>query len=313
MNDFLITLITVAGVLLFVIPGFLLVKFKAVPENHIKSFSKVLMMVCQPVLTFYSFQKVTYSTSNTYLIGLTFLMALLLMLLVMLVMAFILRKHFANVTNRVLCVSAAFGNVAFLGVPIIEALLPDFTQGAMICTTFLTVMNILGWSLASYLITQDKKYISLKKILLNPATIGFLISLIFYFCDFHLATIPYVGSTIDSSLMILAKMSTALCMIILGMRLATMNLKNLFCSFQNYVAVIIKQLVIPFIVFGILYAIPLDSDFKITFVVLASTPIAAVVQNFTEMINQGQESAADMVILGTILSIVTVPLVSLVL
>ncbi len=47
MNTFLITLITVSGMLLFTIPGFLLVKFKAVDSSHIKSFSKVLMIVSQ--------------------------------------------------------------------------------------------------------------------------------------------------------------------------------------------------------------------------------------------------------------------------
>jgi predicted permease len=299
--------------LLFTIPGFLLVKFKAVDSSHIKSFSKVLMIVCQPFLTFYSFQKVSYSNNNSILIGLTFLMSLILMLLIMLIMYLILRKRFSNVANRVICVCAAFGNVAFLGVPIIEAVLPDFKEGAMICATFVTTMNILGWTLGSYIITQDKKYVSFKKIMFNPATIGFIISLIFYFCDFHLASIPFVGDTLDWVIMILAKMSTALCMMILDMRLATIKLKPLFTNYQNYLAVLNKQIIVPFIVFGILYAIPLDSNFKITFVILSGAPIAAVVQNFTEMINQGQENAADMVILGTVLSVITVPLITLVL
>ena len=74
-----------------------------------------------------------------------------------------------------------------------------------------------------------------------------------------------------------------------------------------------KQIIVPFIVYGILYAIPLDSNFKITFVILSGAPIAVVVQNFTEMINQGQENAADMVILGTVLSVITIPLITLVL
>ncbi len=240
-------------------------------------------------------------------------MSLILMLLIMLIMYLILRKRFSNVANRVICVCAAFGNVAFLGAPIIEAVLPDFKEGAMICATFVTTMNILGWTLGSYIITQDKKYVSFKKIMFNPATIGFIISLIFYFCDFHLASIPFVGDTLDWVIMILAKMSTALCMMILDMRLATIKLKPLFTNYQNYLAVLNKQIIVPFIVFGILYAIPLDSNFKITFVILSGAPIAAVVQNFTEMINQGQENAADMVILGTVLSVITVPLITLVL
>jgi predicted permease len=313
MNYFLITLITVAGMLLFAIPGFLLVRFKAIKPDAIKAFSKVLMIVCQPALTIYSFQKVARSAENSIRICESFLVAALFMIVISAIMLLILRKKLDQVYYRVASVCASFGNVAFLGIPIIEAALPDFPEGAMVCAVFVTVMNILGWSLGSFVITRDKRYVSASKILLNPATLGFAVALILYFCDFRFTSIPYIGETVNNIFVILARMSTALCMMILGMRLATVKPRGLFLNYKNYIVVFVKQIAAPFLLFGILYLIPIDKSLKTTLVILSAAPIAQVVQNFTEMIGEGEEEAADLVLLGTILSLGTIPLVTLVL
>jgi predicted permease len=183
----------------------------------------------------------------------------------------------------------------------------------MVCAVFVTVMNILGWSLGSFVITRDKRYVSVSKILLNPATLGFAVALILYFCDFRFTSIPYIGETVNNIFVILARMSTALCMMILGMRLATVNPRGLFLNYKNYIIVFVKQIAAPFLLFGILYLIPIDKNLKTTLVILSAAPIAQVVQNFTEMIGEGEEEAADLVLLGTILSLGTIPLVTLVL
>ena len=46
--DFGITAGAVLVMLIYAVPGFVLVKTKAVKEEHISSFAKVLLYVCQP-------------------------------------------------------------------------------------------------------------------------------------------------------------------------------------------------------------------------------------------------------------------------
>ena len=47
--------------------------------------------------------------------------------------------------------------------------------------------------------------------------------------------------------------------------------------------------------------------------VLTCCPVASVVLNFAELLGEGQEDAADMLLLGTILSVVTMPVMLLLL
>ena len=61
MNEFLTTLIIVGIMLLYAVPGFILVKAKAIKPDSISAFSKVLMFVCQPALTLYSFNKADFT------------------------------------------------------------------------------------------------------------------------------------------------------------------------------------------------------------------------------------------------------------
>ena len=48
MNEFLITLATVGIMLAYAVPGYILIKVKAVKADSISAFSKLLMYVCSP-------------------------------------------------------------------------------------------------------------------------------------------------------------------------------------------------------------------------------------------------------------------------
>ena len=58
MDNFLITLTTVALMLAYAAPGFLVVKTKLIKEESISAFAFVLMYICQPCLVIYSFNQV---------------------------------------------------------------------------------------------------------------------------------------------------------------------------------------------------------------------------------------------------------------
>ena len=72
----------------------------------------------------------------------------------------IVRKRKQDVSWRVANVAAVFGNASFIGIPILETVLPDTAEAATYSITFFLAMSMLGWTVASALITQDKKYIN---------------------------------------------------------------------------------------------------------------------------------------------------------
>lgn len=308
--SFDITLLAVGVMLLYALPGWLLVKTRLINGDAIHNFSKVLLYVCQPCLTVYSFSRVSFSWEMTGKLALCFFFAAVIQAGAVLLLFAVFKRRREDILYRVICVAAIFSNCGFFGVPLLERLLPGNPEVIAYSAVFSLAMNMIGWSLGLYIVSLDKRYIRVKKIFINPATVGFLAALILYFTGFHL---PESLSGVSDAVTLLGRMSTPLCMIILGMRLATVPLREVFLDFRQYLAAAINQLVYPLIVFALLYFLPIDPLFKTAFVILCACPVASNVLNYAEILGKGQDKAANIVLLGTVLSIVTVPLVCLIL
>lgn len=303
---FTISLVTVAIMLLYAVPGFLLVKSKLVKENAISAFAVFLMYVCQPCLTIYTFQKAEFTWALVGNIGIIFGLALLIMGAMLFGMFFIMKKKYSDVRYRIANVAGAFGNCTFMGVPLLEALLPNNPEAALYSTIFFIAMSILGWTVASALITQDKKYIKPMKIVLNPAVLALIVALPLFFAKVTLPTV------LNDAITLVGKMSTPLCMVIMGMRLATVKVKSIFVEPTVYVATAVKLVIMPLIGLLLTWFLPIDYALKVSFYVMCCCPVAAVVLTFAEMLNEGQKSAANVVLLSTIFSLATLPLMMLI-
>ena len=312
MAQFKTTLIMVGIMLAYAVPGYIIIKAKAVKSDHIASFSKLLMYVCQPALTLYSFNKADFSKQ----LGINLLIFLGIITLVQLlfigVFYLIFIKKMQDVRYRVTTVATTLSNCSFLGVPLLEAIFPNSPNVAVYSMMYFLSMSLLGWTLVSAIITRDKKYISVKKILINPATLSIVISLPFFFTGFKIGfengeLLGQIGNMID----ILGKMTTPLCMLVLGMRLATVKVKNLVNNWQQYLAVFVNQVIFPLFTLGILMLFKVDTELRWCMFIMCACPVAAVVQNYAEILGEGQDVAANMVLLGTLSSIVTLPLMAL--
>lgn len=312
MQEFKTTLIMAGIMLAYAVPGFILIKTKLVKSDSISSFSKLLMFVCQPALTLYSFNKADFTKQ----LGINLLIFLAIITIAQLIFIgvfyLIFRKKMDQVKYRITTVATTLSNCSFLGVPLLEAIFPDSPNVAVYSMMYFLSMSLLGWTLVSAIITRDKKYISIKKILINPATLSIAVSLPFFFTGFKIGAqngqlLGQIGNMID----ILGKMTTPLCMLVLGMRLATIKIKSVFDNWIQYFAVAINQIVFPLCVLGLLTLLGVDTELRSCMFIMCACPVAAVVQNYAEILGEGQGAAANMVLLGTMSSIVTLPLMAL--
>lgn len=312
MQEFKTTLIMVGIMLAYAVPGFILIKTKLVKSDSISSFSKLLMFVCQPALTLYSFNKADFTKQ----LGINLLIFLAIITVAQLIFIgvfyLIFRKKMDQVKYRITTVATTLSNCSFLGVPLLEAIFPDSPNVAVYSMMYFLSMSLLGWTLVSAIITRDKKYISIKKILINPATLSIAVSLPFFFTGFKIGAqngqlLGQIGNMID----ILGKMTTPLCMLVLGMRLATIKIKSVFDNWIQYFAVAINQIIFPLCVLGLLTLLRVDTELRSCMFIMCACPVAAVVQNYAEILGEGQGTAANMVLLGTMSSIVTLPLMAL--
>lgn len=305
MDAFTTTLICVAVMLAYAVPGFILVKVKMVKPAAIPAFATVLMYVCQPGLTLYSFDKADYTPRLLANMGIFFAIITAFQIAFILFFYLIWRKKFGDVKYRIGSIATVLTNCSFFGVPILEALFPTNANVAVYSMMYFLSMSLIGWTLVSYIITGDKKYISIKKILLNPATLSIAVALPLFITKTKL--VPEIADMAT----ILGKMTTPMCMFVLGMRLATMRIKPIFTDGMQYLTVFINQILFPVLVFAVIWFTPLDLELKQCMFVMCSCPIASVVLNYAEILGQGQERAANTLLLGTILSIATVPILML--
>ncbi len=301
--EFMVTVSTVAIMLLYSLPGYALVKCRKIAPTSISAFATVLMYVCQSCLVVYSFQKVTYTPELFRDMLIFFALGLFMQSMLIGLYYLIFRKKYKDVKYRIITIAGVFGNCAFMGVPLLEHLQPDYPQAVVFSAVYSISMNLIGWTVASAIIANDRKYIKVKNFLLNPAVIALCVALSLFF------TGTYIGDTlIGESVFLLGRMTTPLCMLIMGMRLASVSLKPVVTRKLNYLVLLLKQVVMPLLGLLVVFFLPISPDMKLTFYIICCCPVASVVLNFAEMLGHGQEMAANLVLLGTFMSIITIPI-----
>lgn len=315
---FSISFFAVAVLLITAVPGYLLIKGRVVPESTIQSLSKILVFVCQPCLAVYTFSSSEFSLGKLADVGLFTLLCIAINAVMLGGSYLVLRKRYARgAVARIATVATTLGNCAFFGIPILEALYGEGNELIIYTTVYAVVMNLIGWTIGSAIMSGDMRYVSLKKILTNPALIGAAVAMLIFCCRIPLSfTLPFTDikfGILESTVTITARMATPISMIVMGMRLATMELKGLFNKPSVYLTVGVKQMVMPLIAFAMVYFLPIDPMMKQAFYVISACPVASVVLNYAEMCGAGQKEAANMLLLGTMLSSVTLPIMMLLL
>lgn len=303
--SFSVTLATVALMLVYTIPGFLLMKKKLVKPDSISTLATFLLYVCSPFQTIYAMQQVEYSPYMLKYLAITLGLGFLLMGGVMAALYLVTAKKQTEVPWRICITAAVMGNCGFMGIPLLEALLPEYPQAVGFASMFFVAYNVLMWTMVSFIITRDKKYISLKKIFLNPSVIAMGISLVMFFARIKLT--GQVGDVVT----LLSKMCTPLCMFILGMRLALVPIKPMFTSAVQYAAIGLKLIVFPLITLAVCSILPVEREFAVGLYILGCAPVGNMVLSFAELLGEGQDTAANVVILSTILSMITIPVMLL--
>ena len=294
--------------LLYIIPGFICCKTKIAKAEHLSTLSAILVYVCSPCMVVNSFMQIERTPRMLGQIMLFFVVSLAIQTVLTFILYGIFRKKFHDVKYRMLTVSFGLGNAGFFGIPIIKALLPGHPEVACFACVYIVGMNMLTFTIGAYCLTGDKKRMTLKKAFLNPPFISLLVALVLYAVNFSGIMPELLGGALD----LLNRTTTPLCMIILGIRLASVSFKKLFTRIYVYIICACKLLIFPFACLAIVYLLPLSPVFKAAMFILGGTPCAAVMLNIAEMYDGETELAANCVLLSTLLCVFTIPILNVV-
>jgi predicted permease len=307
--DFFSSLQSVALLLSMTAPGYLLRKTNMLDSGAVPSLVTLLLYVSLPFMTFSSVMKKQYESAFLRTMG----TALLLSFALLVVMYFFSRLFFSFMKEtpekRIFVASGYMSNCGFMGIPVLQAFFPDNSEPIIYAAIFNTAYNFLSWTLGIYAISGKKEYISLRHGIVNPPTLALFAALPFFFLS--LPPPPQVMVIVD----FLGNMTSPLSMIIIGMRLAEIRFKDIFNVPLVYAASALRLIFVPLCTFGLLLFwrlfFPLNTQLFLTLLVVMAMPVGTNVILMAEMFGGDKSGAVKCILLSSLLSVITVPLVML--
>ncbi len=312
MQYFLTILIKVIVLIAMALPGFILRKTKLMPDGASKGICNILIYIAIPFLAIKGFLDVTYTTDILAGIGYSALLAVLMHLAALFLAKIAFRK--GTDPNKIAQFSTIFSNCGFFGYPVIGLLFPNLPEAMIYAVIFNAVFNFLSYTLGIYIMTGDRKKVSIVGAIISPVTIALIIGLpLFFFKVPVKESAPTVSLAIDY----LGNLATPLAMIVMGIKLADSNAKKLFKNGNMYIVTFLRLVVSPFVTCAIAMLLqlflPISGVVIASIVVLAGMPVATVTIAMADSYDKDGEEAAIQVIGSTIFSIASIPVMALLL
>ncbi len=297
-NDFLTVAGSVATLFLMMAVGFAFSKLGFLDAAARSQISRLLLMVVAPCVMVGTLQ-VDFTPELLRSIGVV-LLAMTGSYALMGVIVHFLYPRQRPETRACLRFGTVFGNIGFMGLPLVTSVLGE--EAAVFCAIALIAFNALTWT---YGVALMGARMSLRRAVLNPGVLGGLLALALFLLRIRLpgpvlSAVDYFGD-----------LNTPLAMVVIGSQMAEANLPRTFRQRRLYGVCVWKLAVFPLLTMLVLLPFHLDRTMYLTLVILAGCPTAGATSMYAEMFERDTASAAQLVTLSTLLSILTLPVVAL--
>ena len=325
---------------IMMIPGIIMKKCKLSSDGFGKGISNLVLYVAQPALIFLAYLK---EYSQRILINSLVVLLLSVIAHGIFCLALLFFRKTTEDRQRMLRFATIFSNAAFMGIPLITAVLgAEYTIYASI---YNITFNMFLWTLGVHICTAGntlddgtvlKSEASLTKALIHPVTIAAVLGLVFFFLPIH----TYVPELIDKSLNMVANLVAPLSMLVLGLRIAEIDLKGgtrvkkndemeagesgehsptsrpFFADINLYVFIALRHFLMPALVIGAIALLKLtglgiEDEITTVVVIMASAPAASSAAMFAEKYDCDAAYVSKLVAFSTIISIASMPLMSM--
>jgi predicted permease len=293
-----------------VLIGAIAARFKVLTHESKDMLSKVIFNISLPLFLFTNFLKLD-ATPRLLANSFTVLSLSACVIFFMLFIGWITTRIF-KIKGRDAAVFRAhsmFGNIIFLGFPLITALYG--AEGLLYASMFQLTANIIMWTAGVVVLTYGNG-ISWKKSLIrviNPNTIATLTGLIFFLLSVKLPAV------IVKPLSELGAANTWLCMLYIGAMLVFSDVggllgkKSLYIISFNRLILVPSFLVMLFVLFAAAAGIAPDKMVTSVIILEAAMPCMASVVIMAKELGADDQLAVGNVFVSTLLSLITLPLV----
>lgn len=282
---------------LMVAVGYIVYRKGLVTDQGLSDMSQLLLKVVTPMVLISAFQR-PFSWEGLRDWGIMFSVTALTygVSIAVAVLFYRNKSHPLCPENRL---GVVFPNNGFMAIPLMLSLAGE--EGVFLGSTNIILLNILFWTYGSQLLQPGSK-INLRQAFLNPGTVSVVLGLLLFLSPWKLP--GPVFQAVDA----LGSLNTPVAMLVLGGFLAQSNMRTYFQTGAYYRLCAVKLLVIPCVMLAILRFLPLPPAIKVVASICSVTPTATALSMLTEIYHRDRRYASGVVMITTVLSAVSIPL-----
>ena len=311
MNYFSIVLEQLEIFVVYLLIGVFAVKMHFLDREKLGVLSGCITKMLLPLLIFTN--TINGTTREQFLSSLIIVLLAAVLYLVLYFVAAFLAKILKIDTERknIYRACTMFGNCGFMGIPIVTALYPE--QGGLYIAMYTVIDQLALWTVGMDLTapTNHAETLPASKRLrkmVNPATIAILAGVVVVLSGIQLPSVVVtaLGKT--------GAAASPLAMIYLGGVFCYIKIFDYMKRKEIYVTVVVKMLVMPIVVYAALSHIPaISQNIAVTLGILCALPAMSSVSMMAENQHADSDYAAGFIFVTTLVSVVTLPLVCLIL
>lgn len=307
METLLVMLKNVMIFILLTVPGYLLVKGKLVTGKDSHLLSKLLTYVGIPGLILINTldleitKEVTLSLLITAIAGTAFVLGTFLL-------SSLLTGEQNTKKQGMLRFCMVFANNGFIGIPLAKAVFPDNSELMAYLIVLNIVMNLTTFTLGAYLVSGDKRSMNLKKALLTPVLMAFVVGIVL-----NLLGVAQKAPIVRTYINYFKEIVTPLAMLVLGIKLAEVPMKKIFTSRRMYWVSTVRLVLFPVLCVALMLALKyvpglgVNRNMILGFFIAFSMPTAGLASAFADQYKGDAENAVICTLGTTILSCATIP------
>ena len=303
--DFLLTLQNVSVLFLLIVIGYIAGKANIITIGGQRELSSLVLKVTMPATIIMALQlKYTPERLMTAfkIIGIVMVAYIGMIIL----SAFISKIFKVNDGQRdVIQIALILPNTSFMGYPIVLSILGGESLFFAVLGTGL-VFEIISWTYGIYTISRttefDFRKSIAKNIIFSPGILSIAIGLLLFILSIS------IPEPINTTMKILGQATSPLAMMVVGILLSRSNIMECLSTVKLHLIALIKLLVFPLLILGVLKIFGFTGMEIIIPVVMLSMPTAAYVAIFSENVGNDTNLASQIIFISSLLSLITIPI-----
>ncbi|MCD8004883.1 MAG: AEC family transporter [Oscillospiraceae bacterium] len=294
LSDLLIVVGQVLTLFLMMGVGFAFGKLRWFTEEASGQMTQLILYVVGPCIIITNLQlDASFQVVRTMLLA---MLGMALTYIVMIPLSFLLFRKEPEDTRVVHRFGIIYANNSFMGLPLLAGVLGE--DALLFGVLSMLVFSLFQWTHG--VLTMGGK-LSVKSAVLNPGIISIIIGVLFFAVGFE------IPSPVYNAMDFMADLNTPLAMFIIGGQMSRADIGSLIKKPKLYLCAALKLILAPALTCVLLLPLNLSPLAYCAVVVLAACPTAGMTSMFSQRFHRDESTAAQMVTLSTLLSLLTLP------